>query len=88
MAGIGGAGGDRIDLHQIDADTTKGGNQAFTFVAPTAVLKAGQLHVIAGDGTDSLVQGEVDGKAGVDFEILVTDGATKPGDWVASDFIL
>ncbi|MBL8660141.1 MAG: hypothetical protein JNM75_10350, partial [Rhodospirillales bacterium] len=52
------------------------------------VLKAGQLHVVAGGGTDSLVQGEVDGKAGVDFEIMVHDGATKPGDWTAADFIL
>ncbi len=88
MAGIGGAGGDRIDLHQIDADTTKGGHQAFTFVSPTAVLKAGQLHVVAGGGSDSLVQGEVDGKACVDFEILVQDGLTNPSDWIASDFIL
>ncbi len=88
FAGIGSAGGDRIDLHKIDADATKAGDQAFAFVASTAVLKAGQLHVIAGSGTDSLVQGEVDGKAGVDFEILVQDGATKPADWIASDFIL
>ncbi|MBL8659323.1 MAG: hypothetical protein JNM75_06165 [Rhodospirillales bacterium] len=88
FAGVGAAVGDRIDLHQIDADVTKGGNQAFVFVSPTAVLKAGQLHVVAGGGTDSLVQGEVDGKAGADFEILVRDGATKPGDWTAGDFIL
>ncbi len=88
FAGIGGAGGDRIDLHQIDADEIQAGRQAFTFVSPAAVLKAGQVHVVAGGGTDSLVQGEVDGKAGVDFEILVTDGATEPGDWIASDFIL
>ena len=88
MAGIGGAGGDRIDLHQIDADTTKGGHQAFTFVSPTAVLKAGQLHVVAGGGSNSLVQGEVDGKACVDFEILVQDSLTNPSDWIASDFIL
>ncbi|MBL8659322.1 MAG: hypothetical protein JNM75_06160, partial [Rhodospirillales bacterium] len=69
FAGAGAAVGDRIDLHQIDADATTAGNQAFVFVSPTAVLKAGQLHVVAGGGTDSLVQGEVDGKAGVDFEI-------------------
>ncbi len=80
--------GDVIDLAQIDADATKDGNQAFTFVSTTAALKAGQLHVIAGAGTNSLVQGEVDGKAGVDFEIQVDDGASKPGDWIAGDFIL
>ncbi|MBL8660604.1 MAG: hypothetical protein JNM75_12705 [Rhodospirillales bacterium] len=88
MAGIGAAVGDRIDLAHIDADATKGGNQAFVFVSSTAALKAGQLHVVAGGGTDSLVQGEVDGQAGVDFEILVHDGATKPGDWTVGDFIL
>ncbi|MBL8659356.1 MAG: hypothetical protein JNM75_06330, partial [Rhodospirillales bacterium] len=67
---------------------TKGGNQAFVFVSPTATLKAGQVHVVAGGGTASLVQGEVDGKAGVDFEILVQDDGSKPGDWIAGDFIL
>ncbi|MBL8658858.1 MAG: hypothetical protein JNM75_03790 [Rhodospirillales bacterium] len=81
-------GGDRIDLAKIDADATKGGNQAFTFVGTTTVLKAGELHVVAGGGGASLVQGEIDGKAGADFEILVQDDVAKPGDWVSGDFVL
>ena len=76
MAGIGSAGGDRIDLHQIDADATKGGNQAFSLSDRRPEGRAAPRR--RRGGTDSLVQGEVDGKAGVDFEILVQDGATSP----------
>ncbi len=79
----------RIDLAQIDADATKGGNQAFTFVGTTRGLKAGQLHVVAGGGTDSLVQGEVDSKAGRRLSrSWSTMIPTTPADWTAADFIL
>lgn len=88
MAGIGKTGGDRIDLAKIDANLTQAGDQAFALVGTAAALKAGQVHVVAGTGTDSLIQGEVDGKPGIDFEILVQDGGIKPSDWIAGDFIL
>lgn len=84
---VGANRGDVIDLAKIDADTTKGGNQAFTFVGEADLTAPGQLRVI-GEGMNSLIQGEVDGKAGADFEILVSGITAEPGDWVAQDFIL
>lgn len=84
----GGASGDRIDLSDVDANSAAG-FQPFTFVAG-ALTGAGQVCVIeAASGTASVVQGEVDGKAGVDFSILVQDGADHGAkEWTAADFIL
>lgn len=84
----GGASGDRIDLSDVDANATLGGLQHFSFVNGGA-LSAGQLRVVdAVNGNSSVVQGEVDGKAGLDFAIQVDDGDHAAADWSAADFIL
>jgi serralysin len=85
--GVGAGPGDKIDLASIDANGGKPGNPAFVFVGTGPLTGAGQIHVI-GSGANTLVQGEVDGKAGADFEVLVQDGTAKPGQWVAGNFVL
>jgi Ca2+-binding RTX toxin-like protein len=87
FTGVGPSPGDKIDLASIDANGPKPGNPAFVFVGTGPLTGAGQIHVI-GSGANTLVQGEVDGKAGADFEVLVQDGTAKPGQWVAGDFVL
>jgi serralysin len=75
-----GVGADRIDLSDIDARTTIGGNQAFSFIGAAAFSGvAGQLRGAAG-----LVQGDVNGDRIPDFEIKVIGG----GALVRGDFIL
>ncbi|QNT69927.1 hypothetical protein [Defluviicoccus vanus] len=86
--GVGAAAGDQIDLSLIDASTLVAGNQAFTFIGTAAFSGvAGQLHVVA-SGTNTLVQGDINGDKVADFEILVQDGTVLPSQWVAGDFIL
>jgi len=89
--GAGVAGGDRIYLELIDADTSLPGDQAFNFIGDAAFTgAAGQLRVIAAGGmsTASLIQADVDGDGMADFEILVEDGAVLPNQWVVDDFVL
>lgn len=82
-----GASGDRIDLSAIDASSAAG-FQHFSYVS--GPLGAAQLHVVdARSSGASVIEGEVDGKAGVDFSIVVQDGAAHDAkDWSAADFIL
>ncbi len=87
FTGVGAAAGDRIDLSTVDADATRGGRQAFTFVTAD-LTRAGQLHVVESGSGASLVQGEVDGRKGVDFAIAVSDADAEAADWTAGDFIL
>lgn len=87
FTGVGPAAGDRIDLSAVDGDATKGGRQAFTFVTAD-LTRAGQLNVVEGSGGASVVQGEVDGKKGIDFAIVVNDAGADAADWTPGDFIL
>ncbi len=84
---VGPATGDVIEIAAIDADAASAGNQAFAFIGAQAPTKAGELGVSA-SGDDTLIRGEVDGKAGADFAILVSSITAEPGDWAAQDFIL
>jgi trimeric autotransporter adhesin len=77
------AGTDRIDLVDIDANFATSGDQAFVFIGTGAFTAAGQLRY-SFDGTNTLVQGNVDATLGVDFEILLTGNVTL----VAANFIL
>jgi VCBS repeat-containing protein len=67
------AGRDCLHLRGIDADTGTRGNQAFTLLeVGAAFTEAGQLrYSYETDGTVAytLIQGNVDGDVGVDFEI-------------------
>jgi hypothetical protein len=66
--------GDRIDLSQIDADTTTSGHQSFTFIGSGAFTDhAGELRAEF-DAVHNVwtVQGDVDGDGHADLTILVT----------------
>jgi Ca2+-binding RTX toxin-like protein len=76
-------GQDDIDLSTIDANASAAGNQAFSWIGTAAFSgKAGQLHIVD-QGSQVLVQGDIDGDRKADFDILV-----KVGTLSASDFIL
>ncbi len=78
------SGVDLIDLSGWDADINTGGNQAFSFVGSSAFSStAGELRYYF-DGTDTWVQGDINGDAAADFEIMLS-GTVTP---VATDFIL
>jgi Ca2+-binding RTX toxin-like protein len=69
--------GDRIDLSGIDANTSATGNQAFTLVTG-AFTAAGQLHFTF-DGTNTIIEGNVDNTLGADFQIQVNGNHTFTG---------
>jgi serralysin len=48
------AQGDRIDVHEIDANTGLGGNQDFTFIGTAAYSGAGQIRVVD-DGVNTFL---------------------------------
>lgn len=63
------AEGDKIDLSLIDANTTRTGDQAFTFIGGAAFAKvAGQLHIQIVNGVPVL-SGDVNGDGLADFQI-------------------
>jgi Ca2+-binding RTX toxin-like protein len=85
------AGEDRIDLAQIDADTGRRGDQAFTVIGEAQFSgKAGELRValgetIPGDRANYIVEGDVDGDGQADLRVEV--GSTL-GQLTAQDFLL
>lgn len=90
FTGVGGSTrGDQIDLSGIDADTSAPGNGAFTFVGTSAFTAPGQVRVASMAGSSqTLVQANVTGASGAEFEIAVSDGSARPGAWNDLDFIL
>jgi serralysin len=68
--------GDRIDLSNIDANSTVGGNQAFTFIGGSAFSSAGQLRFSSG-----VLQADVNGDGNADFEVRVVTGSLASGDF-------
>jgi Ca2+-binding RTX toxin-like protein len=76
--------GDRIDLRLLDADTTVGLDQKFTFIGTTGFEGiAGQLRY-ADFGTATAISGDVNGDAVADFAILLNGSHTLG----ASNFLL
>lgn len=73
---------DRIRLSGVDA-VFGGGDDSFTFVGTAAFTEAGQLRYVFA-GSQTLVQGDIDGDTIADFEIAL-DGVHH---LVAADFIL
>ena len=71
--------GDQIDLSTIDANSTIGGNQAFTFIGSRAFSATGQIRYSGG-----ILQGSTDGDLSAVFEIQLAGAAQL----VASDIIL
>ena len=75
---------DFIDLAAIDADTTTGGDQAFTFIGAAAFSNTpGELRVIIQPGP-YVIQGDVDGDGVADFSINIAPTVVP----TAGDFIL
>ena len=83
------SGTDRLNFAGIDANTTTGGNQAFTFnnTAGAAISAAGQLvYHYEGIGASEItvIQGNVNNNLGADFEVALTGHITfnQPTDIV------
>ena len=73
---------DRIDLAGIDANVNVAGDQAFTLIGAAAFTAAGQLR-FSFDGTQTVIQANVDAATGADFEIaLLGNHALTNGDFV------
>ncbi|MBA3755652.1 MAG: calcium-binding protein [Nitrosomonas sp.] len=85
--GVGAALQDQVDVNAIDAKTAVGGNQNFAFISTTAFSAAGQIRVF-NSGSNTVIQGNVNGNLAADFEILVQDGGAVAANWVAGDFFL
>lgn len=75
--------GDRIDIHHIDADTHKRGNQAFEFIGENRFHHhEGDLRVSHKDG-DTFVIGDVDGDRRADFTVKIEgDAHLRAGDFL------
>ena len=77
-------GTDIINVSGWDADLNTGGNQAFSFIGTAAFSNtAGELRY-SFNGTDTVVQGDIDGGGSADFEIVLSGNVTL----AASDFVL
>ena len=74
---------DTINLRAIDADTTRGGNQAFDFIRTDKFSDAGDLRIKKAGG-DLIVQADRNGDGKADFEIYLE----SPDQISAGDFIL
>ena len=81
--GIGAAAGDRIDVSAIDANEMVAGNQAFAF----GRSGTGGLSLVDRNGS-SYVRLNVDADPGYELVLWVEDGAAKPSQYTAADFIL
>ena len=81
--GAGVAGGDRIDLSGIDANSGAGGNQAFKLGSKAA----GGLW-LEEIGSDTVVYGNVNASGAPEFKLVIEDGALRASDYFAGDFIL
>lgn len=85
--GVGKAGGDRIDLSPIDANTAVAGNQAFKWGGQT---HKGTGHVwLSDEGSNTAVRANTDADAAAEFKLLIADGTgVSASDYTAGDFLL
>ena len=75
---------DDIDLSTIDARSTVAGNNAFAFIGTNAFTGAqGQVHYRY-EGTNTIVEGDVNGDQAADFQIQLNGHLTLS----AIDFVL
>ncbi|MEH1927019.1 hypothetical protein [Nostoc sp.] len=79
FVGNGNLPGDRIDISNIDANTTIKGDQAFTYIGTRAFTAAGQIRYSGG-----ILQGNTDSNLAANFEIQLTGSPLL----VASDIIV
>lgn len=76
--------GDRIDLREMDANTTLAGDQAFTLGGSAFSGLAGELIQTLDDSGRPVLRGDINGDAVADFEIRLSGGPVL----TASDFLL
>jgi Ca2+-binding RTX toxin-like protein len=76
--------GDRIDLREMDADTTLAGDQAFTLGGSVFSGLTGDLIQTLDDAGRPVLRGDINGDAVADFEIRLSGGPVL----TASDFLL
>ena len=74
---------DKIDVSEIDADTTKAGNQSFEFAGNSIFTGVGQL-IFSKQGNSVVIAGNTDTDTLAEFQIVI-HGIFTPRD---SDFIL
>ncbi|MBW6399718.1 M10 family metallopeptidase C-terminal domain-containing protein [Roseomonas sp. HJA6] len=74
------AGQDRIDLRQIDANPSQGGNQAFSYVTGFD-NHPGEVMVASLGGTSYQVRGDINGDGSADFAIDVTSASAPAANW-------
>jgi serralysin len=73
---------DRIDLGDIDADTSSNsGNDTFKFVGKAAFKGGGGELRYVDNGSTCYVQGDINGDKKADFEIKVMIGSLEKGDF-------
>ena len=72
------AGGDRIDLSGIDANTAAGGDQAFVFGG----TGTGRVSAVKSGG-NTLMRCNIDKDAAFEFELLIEDGGVLAGAYKA-----
>jgi Ca2+-binding RTX toxin-like protein len=78
-----GSAGDLIDLHAIDANEKKGGNQNFTFIGTDSFSgHAGELRYVKG-ADDSYIYGDTDGDKKIDFALHLDDAMSLKADYFA-----
>ncbi|HEY0313320.1 MAG TPA: calcium-binding protein [Allosphingosinicella sp.] len=78
--------GDKVDLSQIDADSTQAGDQAFAWIGAGAFgHHAGELRADLANGVWT-IQGDTDGDGAADFTLLVTTANNHV--LVNTDFVL
>lgn len=80
----GAAPGDRIDLRDIDANSTRNGDQAFVFGDGKGT---GRLW-LANEGSVTHVYGNIDRDAAPELDIRIADGAVRASAYTAEDFYL
>jgi Ca2+-binding RTX toxin-like protein len=67
-------GFDKINLEALDANTSRGGNQAFTFLPGTPITAAGQItytYEVVNGVQYTVIQGNVNADLAVDFQIAL-----------------
>jgi Ca2+-binding RTX toxin-like protein len=74
---------DQIDVSEIDADTTKAGNQSFEFAGNSIFTGIGQL-IFSKQGQNTVIAGNIDADTIAEFQIVIS-GIFSPRE---SDFIL
>jgi len=62
---------DIIDIHDIDANSTLSGNQAFSFIGSASFTGAGQLRYELDTSGNTLIQADVNGDAAADFQLVL-----------------